>query len=271
MENTLQLFENEEFGRLEVLMIGDKPYFPASECARMLGYSKPVNAVSRHCPHALKRGIGVETGKKADGTPALQRIEKVFITEGDLYRLIIRSKLPSAERFEKFVFDDVLPTIRKYGAYITDETLERVLESPFFSTKLFEAIAEERQKSAELEAHVAELAPRARYFDIITQTHNAVAVSVIAKDYGMTAASFNKLLHGLRIQYKVGDTWLPYQPYAGQGYTRTRTYYINEEKTSVHTYWTQKGRFFLYDTLRKYGVVPLMEAHAAASNGGCFH
>ena len=258
MENKLQLFENEEFGRLEILMIDGKPYFPATECAEMLGYSKPHNAVSRHCRYSLKRGV-----------PHPQNIQKVieinYIPEGDLYRLIIRSKLPAAERFEKWVFDEVLPEVRKYGAYITDETLEKILESPFFTTRFFREIAEERQKTAEMEMRVAELTPKARYYDTILQSANTVPVSLIAKDYGMAAAAFNKLLHGLKIQYKLGGTWLLYQQYAGQGYVRTRTYYVNEYTTSVQTYWTQKGRFFLYDFLKQFDIVPLMEACNAAA------
>jgi len=96
-----------------VLTIEGKPYFPATECATILGYSKPHNAISRHCPHSLKRGVGVETGCKANGNAATQTVEKIYISEGDLYRLIIRSKLPAAERFERWVFDEVLPTIRQ--------------------------------------------------------------------------------------------------------------------------------------------------------------
>jgi prophage antirepressor-like protein len=105
MKNQVQQFYNAEFGSIEILMIDGKPYFPASECAKILGYKNPRKAVSDHCPHVTKRDIGVQTGKKTDGTPAIQITEKSFIPEGDLYRLIIRSKLRTAERFERWVFD----------------------------------------------------------------------------------------------------------------------------------------------------------------------
>lgn len=262
MENKLQLFESEEFGRLEILMIDGKPYFPASECAKILGYSKPVNAVERHCRYTLKRGI-----------PHPQNIQKVieinYIPEGDLYRLIIRSKLPAAERFEKWVFDEVLPSIRQHGAYVTEETLRDALEDSEYARKLLEKmLAEQHEKNGALRDNIDRLAPKARYYDTILQSTNTVPVSLIAKDYGMSGAAFNKLLHGLRIQYKLGDTWILYQQYAGHGYTRTRTYHVNDFTTSMQTYWTQKGRFFLYDFLKRFDIVPLMEVCNTASYRG---
>lgn len=97
-----------------------KVLFCASDVAKALEYSAPRNAIREHCPHALKRCIGVITGKKADGTDAIQKIQMSFIPEGDVYRLITHSKLPSAEKFESWVFDEVLPLIRKHGVYVDD-------------------------------------------------------------------------------------------------------------------------------------------------------
>lgn len=117
--SNVKTFNDTEFGQLEILIIDGKEYFPATDCARMLGYSNPQKAIRDHCkaPGITKRSVGVQTGVKADGTPAMQYVEKNFITEGNLYRLITNSNLPSAERFESWVFDDVLPTIRKNGSY----------------------------------------------------------------------------------------------------------------------------------------------------------
>ena len=128
MQNHMKVFEHPEFGEVGVIMIDGKIYFPATECAKTLGYKNPYKAINDHCPHLTKREVGVQTGSKADGTPAYQTVEKTFITEGDLYRLIIRSKLPAAERFEIWVFDEVLPSIRKHGAYINEDVLRRMRE-----------------------------------------------------------------------------------------------------------------------------------------------
>jgi len=250
MENQVQLFESEEFGRLEVLMFGDKPYSPATECARILGYNQPEHAIKRHC-----KGCMFHTPLTAG------EIQKVkFIPEGDLYRLIIRSKLPSAARFERWVFDSVLPSIRQHGAYITEAILERMLESEEFTDELLETLADERVKRGHLESRVAELSPKARYCDTILRCQNAIQVSIIAKDYGMSAVAFNRLLHGLKIQYRVGDTRVLYQRFADKGYTKSRTYYTASGDGIVHTYWTQEGRFFLYETLKSLGILPLIES-----------
>ncbi len=187
--------------------------------------------------------------------------------------MIVRSKLPAAERFEKWVFDEVLPTIRKYGAYISTDALEEMLRSRKCVDKLLSDLKKEREKYAALEEESAmfeglseiyeelatEMAPKAIYCDMILQCKSTVPVSLIAKDYGMSAAAFNNLLHGFGIQYKTGGTWLLYQKYANHGYTQTRTYRVGERVAAVHTCWTQKGRLFLYEFLKQYGFLPLVE------------
>lgn len=120
----LQVFKNSEFGELGVLEIGGKTYFPATACAKVLGYANPKKAIRDHCndPGVTKRSLGVQTGVKADGTPAIQMVEQKLIDEGNLYRLITHSKLPTAEKFERWVFDEVLPSIRKHGSYQTENS-----------------------------------------------------------------------------------------------------------------------------------------------------
>lgn len=250
--NQIQQFHNKEFGSIDILMIEGRAYFPASECAKLLGYAKPVNAVERHCRYTLKRGI---PHPQSPG----KTIEVNFIPEGDLYRLIIRSKLPAAERFEKWVFDEVLPCIRKYGAYATDDTLDELLRNPKFAERLIQMLEKEREKSAVLADLATEMAPKALYCDLILRSKNVLPVSLIAKDYGISAAAFNEMLHDFGIQYKIAGTWLLYQDYADKGYTKTRTYHVGENTAVMHTCWTQKGRLFLYEFLKDFGILPLME------------
>lgn len=109
MNNTLEIFKNDEFGEVRTLLIEDKPYFCASDVAKSLGYAKPNNAITTHCRATLKQGI-----------PISGKIQEVnFIPEGDVYRLIMKSKLPSAEKFESWVMDEVLPTMRKLAVTLT--------------------------------------------------------------------------------------------------------------------------------------------------------
>jgi len=179
--NELQIFTNNEFGELGVIMIDDKPYFPATACAKVLGYEKPHNAVERHCPHSLKRGVGVQTGVKSDGTPAMQTVERRFIPEGDLYRLITRSKLPAAERFERWVFDEVLPSIRKHGAYMTPECILESLRRPEGLLTLLHVLLDEQQANAALRAQVQELQPKAVFADAVTESEDCVSFGEMAK------------------------------------------------------------------------------------------
>ena len=249
MANQIQVFENKEFGRIEVLTIDGNPYFPATECARLLGYKDTTNAIKQHCKGVVKHHILTPGGKQ----------EINFITEGNLYRLIIRSKLPAAERFEAWVCDVVLPTIRKHGAYITDDTLRRMREDSAFAEELLNRLNDERKKNESLLDFINGQAPKVRYYDAILQCKGPVLASVIAKDYGMTAIAFNKLLYKLGIQYKLGGTWLLYKDYMNNGFTVTKTHLIDGVVASIHTCWTQKGRMWLYDVLGMYNILPEAE------------
>jgi len=111
--SNIKVFNNSDFGELSVLVIDGKEMFPATECARILGYTNPHEAIRTHC-----KGVSEFLSPSAGGEQ-----KKKFIPEGDLFRLIVKSKLPSAERFEHWVFDDVLPSIRKFGLYAKDELL----------------------------------------------------------------------------------------------------------------------------------------------------
>lgn len=106
--NELKVFSCTEFGELGVMLIGGKEYFPANQCASILGYAVPKDAITRHCKGALKRRLPTNGGVQ----------EVKLIPEGDLYRLIVGSKLPQAEKFERWVFDEVLPSIRHNGGYV---------------------------------------------------------------------------------------------------------------------------------------------------------
>lgn len=108
--NELKVFSNSEFGELGVMLIDGKEYFPATQCAKLLGYARPADAISAHC-----KGVCVLPTPSSGGVQNTK-----YIPEGDLYRLIIRSRLPAAERFERWVFDEVLPSIRKSGVYGID-------------------------------------------------------------------------------------------------------------------------------------------------------
>ena len=187
MENNIQIFNNSEFGKLEVIAINGAPHFPATACAEILGYAKPHDAVSRHCPHSVKHG-GVSYTTNQFGVMTEQAVEKNYIPEGDLYRLIARSKLPEAERFERWVFDDVLPSIRQTGAYLTPAAMEQLVNDPqtlivalTAYQREIEAHAETRaaKEQLQLEAEVNE--PKVKLADAITVSDSTILIRELAK------------------------------------------------------------------------------------------
>lgn len=256
----LRVFENPEFGTVRTVEIEGRPYFAGTDVARELGYSEPHKAVARHC-----RDDGMKRTPIVDGLGREQ--EAVFISEGNLYRLIVSSKLPSAERFERWVFDEVLPAIRQHGAYMTDATLERALAEPDFLISLATKLKEEREARKALEADVEKLQPKASYYDLVLQCPDLISTTEIAKDYGKSAKGFNALLHGLEVQYRQGGVWFLYAKYQDKGYTQTKTQNYSRpdgtQGTRTHMYWTQKGRVFLYYLLKEQGILPMMERDAA--------
>lgn len=256
--SNIKIFKNNEFGEIRTLEQDDKPLFCGSDVAKALGYAIPSKAINTHCKGVSKMEVPTNGGIQ----------QMLFITEGDLYRLIVNSKLPSAEKFERWVFDDVLPTVRKHGLYAKEELLN---DPDLFISALQELKAEkERSRFLELENAqsrqiICELQPKASYYDLILQNKSVIPVSQIAKDYGMSGKAFNKMLHDLGIQFKQCNTWLLYQCYADQGYTQSKTYAIDAERSAMHTYWTQKGRLFLYDLLKnECGLLPVIERRLSA-------
>lgn len=257
MSEQLRVFESAEFGTVRTVEIEGAPYFAGTDVARALGYSRPNDAVNAHCRATVKHS-----------TPISGKMQEInFIPEGDLYRLIVSSKLPSAERFERWVFDEVLPSIRQHGAYMTEATLERALNEPDFLISLATKLKEEREARKALEADVEKLQPKASYYDLVLQCPGLLSMTEIAKDYGKSAKAMNKLLHGLEVQYQQGGVWFLYAKYQDKGYTQTKTQNFNKPDGSqglrTHMYWTQKGRRFLYDLLKSQGIVPVSERDVA--------
>ena len=262
MENKLEIFKNQEFGDIRTVEENGKILFCGSDIAKALGYAKPNNAIKSHCKGTtLKQGIVTKQGNISD---------MLFVTEGDVYRLITHSKLPSAEKFEKWVFDEVLPTIRNHGAYLTNMKIEEILNNPDTIIKLATDLKNEREEKEKLQLEnmqqqqiIGELKPKADYTDTILQNKSLVTITAIAKDYGMGAKTMNQKLHDLGIQYKQSGQWFLYEKYHDKGYTHSETIDLKHkdgnEFVKMNTKWTQKGRLFLYELLKKNGILPMIE------------
>lgn len=248
MDNKIQIFENEIFGQIRTLVINEKPYFVGADIANLLGYTNSRKAIKDHCKYVTKRYMLTSTGNK----------EMSLIPEGDVYRLIIRSKLPKAQEFETWVMDEVIPTIRKHGTYVTDKALDDFLHDPENMIKALQELRKEREERKKLQENVEEMTPKVNYLEKILECPNAISVSEIAQDYGMSPNQFNKILANLGIQHKVNDNWILTHKYKDLGYVTSKTIFKNG-KTALHTYWTQLGRKFLYDKLKKQELLPTCE------------
>ncbi len=262
--NDIKIYENAEFGSVRTLEVNGEPYFVGKDVAEILGYAKPENAVSTHVDDEDK------TTTLIQGTGSNYKSKAVIINESGLYSLILSSKLPKAKEFKHWVTSEVLPSIRKHGAYMTDDVLHRAITEPDFLIQLATELKEEQEKRRALESTVAvqsqqitELQPKASYYDVVLNSKDLLSIGKIAKDFGKSAVWLNKWLHEQGVQYKQGEIWLLYQKYAEQGYTSTKTQTYNGDDgavhTKVHTYWTQKGRLFIYDLLKTNGILPLIE------------
>ncbi len=252
--NNLQIFS---FNGLDVrtVLIDGEPYFVGKDIAEILGYAKSRNAIKNHVDDEDKKDAPIQGD--LGGTQTM-----TVINESGLYSLILSSKLPTAKKFKHWVTSEVLPAIRKHGGYLTDEKIEEVLYNPDTLIKLATQLKDEREGRLIAEQQVAELKPKASYYDTILNNKDLVPVSYIAKDYGYSAKGFNLLLKELKIQYKLAGTWLLKSKYQSYGWTSTASYPIETthgHKTSTIMKWTQKGRLGLYNELKKHGILPMIE------------
>ena len=261
MDNNIQIFNNEELGTIRIMGTPDVPLFCLGDVCKMLGLK------SWHVKERL--GDNIVSTEVISDSLGRQRVVN-FITEDGLYDVILDSRKPEAKRFRKWVTSEVLPTIRKHGAYMTKDALERAITEPDFLIQLATTLKEEKAKRLEAEQQceaqkqiIGEMEKKVSYLDLILSSTSTMTITQIAQDYGMSGQRMNKLLHGLRIQYKVGEQWILYAEYKDKCYVSSETIHFMTSEgvpcTTLNTKWTQKGRLFLYDILKKEGILPKME------------
>lgn len=255
----LQTFTNEDLGEVDVIIIYGKPYFEGNKVAKILGYSNPHAALSRHCkdPGLIFHEVGVKTGTKKDGTIATQKVSKIFIDEGNVYRLTMKSRKPEAIVFEKWVMDEVLPSIRNHGGYAnSDKYIQNLIEICTTQQNSIQKLLDDKKKNK-------------AYIDI--------AKTVVASDNSISIGAFAKLLYSLGIDIgrnrlfdwfrangyimKQGEENQPKQIYLDQGLFTTRQYTLNTNegiKVKITPYITGKGQAYFINKIQggnSYGYV----------------
>ena len=248
--NTPQIFNFEQH-EVRTMTIDDEPFFVGKDIADILGYSNPQKAIRDH--------VDLEDKTQNDSF-TVNGTAVVLINESGLYSLILKSKLTNAKKFKRWVTSEVLPAIRKHGGYLTPEKVEEALLNPDTIIQLATQLKEERTGRLIAEQKIAEYEPKISYLDSILSSTDSVTISQIAADYGMSPQQMNKLLHKLGIQKKVGNQWLLCKKHMRQGYTKSHTTEIPKSdggtKVVMNTKWTQKGRLFIYESLKKEGYIP---------------
>ena len=260
--SNIKIFENPEFGSIRTVEINNEPWFVGKDICDILGYQNGSRDINRHVDEEDRQNYQNGTFESNRGL--------TIINESGVYALILSSKLPQAKEFKRWVTHEVLPSIRKHGAYLTDNALEEALTSPDFLIKLATQLKEEKearlkaeQKTIEQEKTIEVLKPKADYTDMILKNNSLVTITQIAKDYGMSGKAMNSKLHEMKIIYNLNGQWLLYSKYQSQGYVHSETFPIKHkngyEDTKMNTKWTQKGRLFLYERLKAQGITPIIE------------
>ena len=256
--NEIQVFSNAKLGEVRTTVIDGEVMFVGKDVAEILGYQNGSRDINRHVDEEDRHKVMLFDGTKDK--------ETIIINESGLYSLILSSKMPNAKKFKRWITTEVLPSIRKHGVYAVDE----VLRNPDVLIQALTELKKEREEKAKLKETVAvqnqqitEMTQKACYYDVVLNCKDVISTTEIAKDYGWSAKKMNAYLHEKKIQFKQGKIWLLYQKYSEQGLTSTKTSVYNGRDgishSSIHTYWTQKGRLFIYELLKKDGILPIME------------
>ena len=234
MNELVKVFENEEFGNVRIVEDGSKLLFCGSDVAKALGYSRPNEAITAHCRCTVKRSI-------PHPQSAEKEIDMVFISEGDIYRLVARSKLPSAEKFESWIFDELLPTIRKTGGYVNNDDLFISTYLPFAddNTKLlFKSTLDVINKQNEV---IEVMTPKANYFDVLVERNLLTNIRDTAKELHIKQNKFTSWLEENKYIYRDGRGDIkPRAEYTPELFQLKE--FANGNYVGVQTLVTPKGR-----------------------------
>ena len=270
MTNKIQVFSNEKFGQVRTVMQDSEPWFVAADVCKALDIVNVTVAVAR-----------LDEDERSKFNLGRQG-ETFCVNEPGLYSLVLGSRKKEAKDFKRWITHEVIPTIRKTGGYVKDSEVFIQNYLPFAddtTKQLFrltldvvdkqnKQIADQQKELAEKSATIEEMTPKASYYDIVINSPDLIPITIIAKDYGKSGTWLNRKLNEKGVQYRREKTWVLYHQYADKGYVGTKTYaysgkaYGAEKHVAINTFWTQKGRLFIYELLKGEGILPIVEREA---------
>lgn len=247
----IKVFENSEFGKVRVSVVDGEPLFCLADVAKSLGYLNPAKAVIDHC-----KGVTVLETPTQSGVQPIK-----YGKEGEVYRLTMKSKLPNAEKFQDWVCEEVLPSIRKHGAYMTPETIEKTLTSPDFIIQLATQLKNEQEKRKQAEAKIEADKPKVLFSEAVEASKKSILIRELAKiitqnGYQIGEKQLYERLRKAGYLCSVGESRnQPSQAYMNMGLFEIKKRVIvtgEESKVCTTTVLTPKGvRYFVDKFLGK--------------------
>lgn len=267
--NELTIFKNDRFGEIRTVSKDGEPLFVAADVCRALDIVNSRDALSRLDDD--EKGVAL-----TDTLGGKQNM--IVVTESGLYSLVLGSRKPEARDFKRWITHEVIPSIRKHGAYLTPDTLREAILNPDTIIQLCQQLKSEQERGRELvfrnaqqAQRISEYEPKIQYLDRILQSRGTLTTKQIAADYDLTAQQLNKILHDEGVQYKVNDQWLLYRKHLGMGYTKSETVRITRSDgtpdSKMHTLWTQKGRLMIHQLLERRGIRAVMDKQTVREEG----
>ncbi|MCP1276277.1 phage antirepressor [Leuconostoc citreum] len=268
--NEVKVF-NFEANKVQTVVINDEVWFVGKDISNVLGYSNSRKTLADHVDEEDRQIIQ----RSQNVTLEIPNRGLTLINQSGVISLALSSKLPSARKFKRWVTSEVIPSVLKHGAYMTDKTIEDVLTNPDTIIRLATDLKNEQQAKLALQQENSvllqqnnEMKPKADYTDLVLSNKALVNITFIAKDYGLSGLAMNKLLHQLGVQYNQSGVWLLYAKHQKKGWTQSETKEVDRKdgtkKLVMNTKWTQKGRLGLYNLLKENGYLPVIEQDQTA-------
>ena len=272
MEQNMQIFENVQFGKIRTLDINGEVWFVGKDICLAFGDENHRRSLGRIDEVDRKSALIPTSGGRQrltvineSGLYSLlfaMKPQKTNKGVSDAYPLEVEMRIKRLREFKRWVTSEVLPSIRKHGAYINEDILNEIAANKETAEKLFRELKVEKQKNNDLKEHLEASEPKCEFYDNVLQAENLLPMTLIAKDYGMSATRLNSMLYAFGVQYKThSGTWVLYAPYQDMGYTQTVTIFprYDYENPILVMYWTHSGREFLYRFLKEHGILPTAE------------
>ena len=247
--NNIIVFENKDFGSIRTVMIDGAPWFVGKDITDILGYTNASKALTDH--------VDQEDKLNNESLSSLGQRGGWLVNESGLYSLILSSRMPMAKQFKRWVTSEVLPSIRKHGAYMTTSLLEQVKENPQIIYGLAKTLLTERNRADWLQTELSRAKPKADYYDAFVNPQDCTNIRNTANELGIPQCEFTAWLVGQRFLYRgYGGHLLPYSPHLRNGLFIARDFVRNGHK-GVQALFTPYGKAVVREMLREAGYLPL--------------